>query len=115
MGATDAWLIQVRKGVVELLTLRLLARDGELHGYAIVKELQAFGGLISGGSTVYPVLKRLEADGLLAARWVESSEGPPRRYYSVSASGLQFLREANAQWEQLVADASTLRGNENDG
>ena len=110
MDITDSWLVQLRKGVVELLVLRLLVLRGELHGYAIVKELNKLGRLIAGESTVYPVLKRLEADGLLTARWVESAEGPPRKYYAVSATGSAFLKEASLEWDALVGSLETLKG-----
>jgi PadR family transcriptional regulator PadR len=107
---TDSWLVQLRKGVVELLVLRLLAQSGELHGYAIVKELNRLGRLIAGESTVYPVLKRLEAEALLTARWVESAGGPPRKYYALSDTGSAFLDEANAEWDALLASMEALRG-----
>ncbi len=102
MDATAQWLVQLRKGVVELLVLRLLASRGELHGYAIVKELLSLGRLVAGESTVYPVLKRLESDGLLTARWVEAEGGPPRKYYAVTAAGHEFLDEARREWDALV-------------
>jgi PadR family transcriptional regulator PadR len=99
---TDQWLVQLRKGVVELLVLRLLTQRGELHGYAIVKELLALGPLVAGESTVYPVLRRLEADGLLTSRWVESTSGPPRKYYKLSNAGSVVLDDAQRQWDTVV-------------
>lgn len=107
---SSRWLVQLRKGVVELLVLRLLWRAGELHGYAIVKELQMRGRLIAGESTVYPVLRRLEADGLLTSRWVEASAGPPRKYYRVSDGGAAFMKEAGAEWDALVESMRRLKG-----
>lgn len=115
MELTDLWIVQLRKGVVELLILRLLALHGELHGYAVVKELQSLGRLIAGESTVYPVMKRLEADGLLTSHWVESSGGPPRKYYSVSATGSRFLTEAAAEWGVIVDSMRTLEGADRNG
>jgi PadR family transcriptional regulator, regulatory protein PadR len=106
---TDQWLIQVRKGVVELLVLRLLAGRGELHGYAIVKELLSIGPLVAGESTVYPVLKRLESDGLLVSRWMTSESGPPRKYYSLSAAGAGFLADAQREWDSLVKSVAELK------
>jgi PadR family transcriptional regulator, regulatory protein PadR len=106
---TEQWLIQVRKGVVELLVLRLLSIRGELHGYAIVKELLSLGPLVAGESTVYPVLKRLEADGMLVSRWVASESGPPRKYYSLSTDGARFLAEAQRQWDSLVQSVARLK------
>ena len=107
---TDQWLVQLRKGVVELLVLRLLALKGELHGYAIVKELLLLGRLVAGESTVYPVLKRLESDGLLTSRWVEADGGPPRKYYALTETGHLFLQEARREWDALVESMSRLEG-----
>lgn len=109
MDYTDQWLIQVRKGVVELLVLRLLAVRGELHGYAIVKELLALGPLVAGESTVYPVLKRLEVDGMLVSRWMPSESGPPRKYYALSAGGSRFLAGAQGEWDSLVRSVDRLK------
>lgn len=110
MDTLGPWLAQLRKGVVELLILQLLGRRGELHGYAIVKELQALGPIVAGESTVYPVLKRLESDGLVLARWVESPSGPPRKYYRLSADGEQFVDAAGKQWDDIVSAMDSLRG-----
>jgi PadR family transcriptional regulator PadR len=110
----DQWLVQLRKGVVELLVLRLLAQRGELRGYAIVKALLALGPLVAGESTVYPVLKRLEADCLLASRWVESASGPPRKYYRLSVAGIGFLEAAKCEWDAVVKTMNRLQG-ENSG
>lgn len=110
MDNTNQWLVQLRKGVVELLVLRLLALRGELHGYAIVKELLSLGRLVAGESTVYPVLKRLESDGLLDSRWVGAEAGPPRKYYTVTETGHEFLHEARREWDALVESMSRLEG-----
>jgi PadR family transcriptional regulator, regulatory protein PadR len=111
---TEQWLVQLRKGVVELLVLRLLAKRGELHGYAVVRQLLALGPLVAGESTVYPVLKRLEADGLLSSRWMESSSGPPRKYYRLSDTGAAFLENAQHEWDAVVETMIRLQG-EGDG
>jgi PadR family transcriptional regulator PadR len=110
MGSIEQWLVQLRKGVAELLVLRLLALKGELHGYAIVKELLALGPLLAGESTVYPVLRRLEADDLLASRWVDAGEGPPRKYYRLSPGGSAFLADADREWQALLQSMRLLEG-----
>jgi PadR family transcriptional regulator PadR len=107
---TEQWLVQLRKGLVELLVLRLLVLKGELHGYAIVRELLSLGRLVAGESTVYPVLRRLQEDGLLESRWVEAEGGPPRKYYSVTDLGLAFLVEAGREWEAIVESMQRLQG-----
>ncbi len=112
MDNTDQWLVQLRKGTVELLVLQLLTLRGELHGYAIVKELLSPGRLVAGESTVYPVLKRLEADGMLDSRWVETNSGPPRKYYAITGKGATFLTEATREWDALVQSMHRLQGGE---
>jgi PadR family transcriptional regulator, regulatory protein PadR len=66
--------------------------------------------LVAGESTVYPVLKRLEADALLASRWVESSSGPPRKYYKLSPAGGTFLKSAPREWDAVVEIMIRLQG-----
>jgi PadR family transcriptional regulator PadR len=110
LDCTDQWLVQLRKGVVELLVLRLLALRGELHGYAVVKELLSLGRLVAGESTVYPVLKRLESDGLLTSNWAETPGGPPRKYYQLTDAGHVFLQESRREWDALVEAMNCLEG-----
>lgn len=108
--AFSSWTAQLRKGVVELLVLELLRARGRLHGYAIVQELQELGELVAGVSTVYPVLKRLEADGLVSASWDTGGGGNPRKYYEVTADGISFLGDARTEWKTLDDAMHQLRG-----
>lgn len=101
--------------MVELLVLQLLVARGDLHGYAIVKELLSLGPVIAGESTVYPVLRRLQSDDLLASRWVEAANGPPRKYYTVTEDGAQFLADALGEWEALVQSVEHLKGEDRSG
>jgi len=110
MDELGGWLAQLRKGTVELLVLWLLVRDGELHGYAIVQQLQSLGSLVAGESTVYPVLKRLEVDGFVTAKWSEAESGPPRKYYRLTDTGAQFLSAADHEWNALVESMRELKG-----
>jgi PadR family transcriptional regulator PadR len=111
VDAYGSWLTQLRKGVVELLVLGLLQARGALHGYGIVQELEAIGDLVAGVSTVYPVLKRLEADGLVAAAWGAEEDGAARRkYYEITGAGSEFLGSGRAQWETLDRAMRGLEG-----
>jgi len=89
---------ELNAGIVSLALLSLLAHAGKpLYGYQIAKELQAFeGGLPVKQGTLYPVLRSLEAGGLLRSEVEPSVAGPPRRYYSATDAG----REALAVWRQ---------------
>jgi PadR family transcriptional regulator PadR len=105
-----SWLAQTRKGVVELFVLELLSRRGPMHGYGIVQALDELGDLVAGLSTVYPVLKRLEADGLVAASWETEAPGNPRKYYEITAQGVAFLARAQAEWRRIGDAMDTLTG-----
>jgi len=110
MDAYGPWLAQLRKGVVELLVLALLRSRGPLHGYGIVQELEELGDLIAGVSTVYPVLKRLEADALVAASWGEGGDAGRRKYYEITPAGEQFLLEGSRQFDSLHASLGRIGG-----
>jgi PadR family transcriptional regulator, regulatory protein PadR len=107
----SSWVTQLRKGVVELLVLRLLVREGQMHGYGIVRELQALGDVVAGESTVYPILKRLEAEGALVSGWTIDGS-TPRKYYQLTSEGRAFLERGAAQWRTLVEAMKSLEVSE---
>ena len=91
---------QMRKGVLELCILSLLAEQ-EAYASELIQTLKDARLLVVEG-TVYPLLTRLKNDGLLTYRWEESSSGPPRKYYLITPLGEQFLGELNKTWQELV-------------
>lgn len=97
------WMTQVRRGVLELCILNLLA-DQPMYGYQLVKHLTEVPGLVTTTGTVYPLLSRLKRQGLIGGKLVESSNGPVRRVYELTAAGRKYLRSINESWNQ-VADA----------
>jgi PadR family transcriptional regulator, regulatory protein PadR len=105
-----SWLAQARKGIVELFVLELLNSRGRMHGYGIVQALDELGDLVAGLSTVYPVLKRLEADGLVEATWETDMPGNPRKYYEITKDGAAFLMRAQAEWRRIGEAMDALRG-----
>jgi PadR family transcriptional regulator PadR len=110
MDPVVSWLAQARKGIVELFVLELLSGRGRMHGYGIVQALDEAGDLVAGLSTVYPVLKRLEADGLVTAGWETGVPGNPRKYYEITDDGEAFLGRVRAEWRGIVDAMDTLRG-----
>ncbi len=106
-GTSEAVSASVRKfqkelssGIVSLALLALLAHAEEpLYGYQIAKELEGFGGgLPVKQGTLYPVLRSLEAGGLLVSEVEPSVSGPPRRYYRVTDEGRQAIGLWQASW-----------------
>jgi PadR family transcriptional regulator PadR len=110
VDAFSSWVAQARKGIVELFVLELLHRRGRLHGYGIVQALDELGDLVAGVSTVYPVLKRLETDGLVDASWVTDTPGNPRKYYELTPAGALFLERAQNEWGRIGDAMDALRG-----
>lgn len=93
------------KGVLDLCVLGAL-RGGEAYGYQLARLLGEAGlGVIKGG-TLYPVLNRLETDGLLSIAWRPSGQGPDRKYYTLTDAGLTVLEEAAKEWA-LFAETTT--------
>ena len=82
---------QMRKGVLEYCILSIL-QHGDAYTSEIISTLKSAEMIVVEG-TIYPLLTRLKNSGLLSYRWEESSSGPPRKYYVLSESGKQFLKE----------------------
>ncbi|RMH92948.1 PadR family transcriptional regulator [Lysobacter pythonis] len=87
-------------GTVALALLAVVARSGEpMYGYQIAKALEQAGGVLAGKqSALYPVLRNLEASGLLESFVEPSVSGPPRRYYRATGSGRATLRDWSEAW-----------------
>jgi len=100
---------QMRKGVLELCILSLLATK-EAYASEIIEKLKAHKLLVVEG-TVYPLLTRLKNDGLLSYRWEESTGGPPRKYYKITPLGETVLSELKKTWSNLVESVNKLTEN----
>ena len=81
---TESIQIQLKKGALELCVLALLARR-ESYAYEIASTLAA--AVDMGEGTIYPLMRRMQNDGLVDTRLVESNSGPPRKYYRLTSSG----------------------------
>jgi PadR family transcriptional regulator PadR len=100
---------QMRKGVLEMCVLAVIS-EGETYPPEIMKKLE-WTNLIVKEGTLYPLLIRLKNDGLVDYIWREGVSGPPRKYFTVSDQGRQFLTELTESWDQLVHSVNqTLRG-----
>ncbi|MEK6974712.1 MAG: PadR family transcriptional regulator [Candidatus Thermoplasmatota archaeon] len=96
-------------GMMHVLVLSHLRRDGPLHGYGLIKAMEASTGKgLWKEGTVYPLLGSMERDGLMVARWGEPATGPRRKYYQLTPAGRQALRIAVDHWNQLRKTMDTL-------
>jgi PadR family transcriptional regulator, regulatory protein PadR len=91
---------QMRKGVLELCVLAIVARK-EAYPSDIIEELKASQLIVVEG-TLYPLLNRLKSMGLLEYNWRESNAGPPRKYYSITDDGQDFLNHLESTWHELT-------------
>ena len=91
---------QMRKGVLEFCILKILSTKDK-YSFEIIETLKKSKMLVVEG-TLYPLLTRLKNGGLLEYRWEESTSGPPRKYYKLSAKGASFLLEFEETWSELT-------------
>jgi PadR family transcriptional regulator PadR len=97
---------QMRKGVLEFCILSIIKR-GEAYPSDIIEEMKkANFSLLEG--TLYPLLTRLKNAELLSYRWVESSSGPPRKYFSLTEKGIRFYQELADTWKDMVESVEAV-------
>jgi PadR family transcriptional regulator len=104
VGTQDSQLL---KGVLGLVLLRLLA-ERESYGYELVGRVHEAGLADVPDGSIYPALTRLEREGQLESRLVPSSAGPARKYYRLSASGVEALAGGERAWRYLVGRVEPL-------
>jgi len=90
---------QMRKGILEYCVLLIISR-GEIYASDIIAELKSAKLLVVEG-TLYPLLTRLKNNGLLSYNWVESTSGPPRKYYTLTPDGTSILVQLDGTWQEL--------------
>lgn len=100
----DNLIQELRRGIIVLAVLAQLQQ--EQYGYEVIK-LLAERGLEVDQGTLYPLLRRLETQGLLQSRWV-LEEARPRRYYRISPEGEALLPRLREEWAKIVATVDPL-------
>lgn len=104
----DGIEIQLKKGVLGFCVLALLSR-GDSYAYEIASKLSH--AVDMGEGTIYPLMRRMQSDGLVATYLVESSSGPPRKYYKLTPSGHESLRTQLAEWRNFTSSVEELLAN----
>ena len=106
--STGEWTSQLRRGVLEFCILQVLGRAPS-YGYEIVTTLNELGPLAAGENTVYPLLRRLKADGLLETFTHKSPAGPRRQYYRLTAAGRRRVTALSRKWAAMVSAVARVR------
>lgn len=105
--ARDKWEVQLRKGCLELAILAALW-EGRCYGLEILRRLESDSDLIVSEGTVYPLLSRLKALGLVRSEWVASDAGHPRKYYALTHAGKQRAFEMSRTWARFSSSMGRL-------
>jgi PadR family transcriptional regulator, regulatory protein PadR len=104
---TESLQVQLRKGVLELCVLALLARQ-DSYAYELASVLAEDVGM--GEGTIYPLMRRLQLDGLVKTYVVESASGPPRKYYKLTPNGRNAFAAQKAEWLDFVTSINRTLG-----
>ncbi|MBN1143933.1 MAG: PadR family transcriptional regulator [Bacteroidales bacterium] len=91
---------QMRKGVLEFCILSILSKN-DAYATDILNKLKESELIVVEG-TLYPLLSRQKNAGLLSYRWEESTQGPPRKYYTITEKGKEVLKELDTAWKDLI-------------
>src|SRR5579871_619620 len=101
--------IQLKKGALDLCVLALLSR-GDNYAYEIASRLADAIGM--GEGTIYPLMRRMQAEGLVETYLVESSAGPPRKYYRLTEAGRRSLAAQSAAWRAFSNSVHAILGDD---
>ncbi len=98
---------QMRKGILEYCILLILSRE-DAYTTDIINLLKESKLIVVEG-TLYPLLTRQKNAGLLGYRWEESTQGPPRKYYTITELGKKYLKELDKSWTELVESIDSIK------
>ena len=96
--------IELRRGTLILSVLSQMKE--KKYGYSLLQDLQQFGIVIEPG-TLYPMMRRLEKQGILECEW-DTNEGKPRKYYVLSEDGIALYEELVDEWDNVKKDMERL-------
>lgn len=97
--------VQFKKGVLNLCVLALV-EEKDRYGYELVQAISKQIEISEG--TVYPLLRKLTAEGYFETYLSESAEGPPRKYYRMTEQGLQYFKQQKHEWETFISAVEHL-------
>ena len=100
--AKERRIVQLRKGILELAVMGVLYHERH-YGYSLIRVLTEQGSISLKEGTIYPILARLSEDGMVHSEWVESDQGPPRKYYALTSAGRKLYSELRKDFDVLVS------------
>lgn len=101
---------QMKRGTLELCALSVVSR-GDCYGYELVNRISKCMEITDG--TIYPLMKRLKESGMIDSYIVESTEGPPRKYYKITDNGRLELEKLSYEWFEFAESINQLLRGEN--
>lgn len=107
VGDDRQWPTEWMRGALAVCVLAIVA-DGPTYGYLIAQRVRAAGlGTVKGG-TLYPILTRLEEDGLVTSSWSAGTTGPGRKYFTITPAGRRALRQQHDDWQTFTGRVAAL-------
>jgi PadR family transcriptional regulator PadR len=100
--AKERRIVQLRKGILELAVMGVLYHEPH-YGYSLIRVLTEQASISLKEGTIYPILARLSEDGMVHSEWVESDQGPPRKYYTLTSAGRKLYSELRKDFDVLVS------------
>ena len=101
------WESQVKKGVLAFLIM-LFLENKKYYGYELIYDIKKTINIDIAEGTIYPLLNRLKADGLIDSEWVEMDAGIPRKYYELTNEGKSVLQKMKDSWYDLNSSIKRL-------
>lgn len=109
MSELENWRTQIKKGYLELCLLVMIREEKRLYGLEIIERLARLE-LPTKEGTLYPILSRLTADGVLSSTWVtENLKGHPRKFYSLTKEGRALLSQMEGEFETMIEIFKALK------
>ena len=102
------WQSQLKKGTLSFIVLNIL-KDKEYYGYELIESVREHTEIEVAEGTLYPLMNRLKKDELVTSKWVEQESGIPRKYYSLTDTGVNILKRMQVYWDDLEASIKRIR------
>lgn len=96
----EKWSSQVRKGTLEFILL-LFMQKKEYYGYELIEDVKQILAADLSEGTLYPMLNRLQKEGLISSEWREMGSGVPRKYYTITPNGTHALDAMKQEWLKM--------------